>query len=342
MDSISPDYTRWCEGLKSIGRRRLRPDEIARLRLETRAALRKIWLPVSLGLASPLVLFVALQVGGNEPKPPLHRMIPGLALFLLGLAFLPGASILLLRDRIKEWRVLRKDLKDGIVEQFTVAETVYYENIVDNFAEIPHNLEILPNSVTVFSVNGVRPERRNAVHVYETSSPPESQSLYAVPSQVAALIPPEVLQQSDVERRRLGAAELDELRRHVQESRRPNRRMLFLLAWFGLAVVSGIWHRDTFFSWLREYMMPLAVVTGATLYCIYQFVRTVLASRALEEDSRSAWVIAVHEKPPGRRRLEYLAESGALWSAEGMPVGWRLKNAKKCQPCNEPDTEHAL
>lgn len=330
MVSLRPDCSRWCEGLKSIGWRGLEPEEISRLRLEIKATLRKIWLPVSLGLASPLALFVALQVCGNEMEPPLDRLITGLVLFVLGLAFLPGVSILLLRDRTKEWRLLRKDLKDGIVEKFTVAETVNYEKIMHNIAEMPHNLEIFPNSGIVFSANGVRPERRNTVHVYETSSPPESQSLYAVPSQVSALIPTEVLQQLDVERRRLGAAELDELKRHVKESRRPNRVTLFLLAWLGLVVASGIWHRDTFISWLREYAAPLAVVTSATLYRVCQFIRTVLASRALEKDSRSAWVIVAHQKPPADRGpLEYLTESGALWSAEGMPAGWRLKNTKK-------------
>jgi hypothetical protein len=108
--------------------------------------------------------------------------------------------------------------------------------------------------------------------------------------------------------------------------------MLGVLAWSGIAVIAGILHRHKFVLWLQEYKFPLIIVMSLTVLKIYQFIRGIHASRALDQDCQAGWVLVVHEKEPEQGHYERLPESGALWSVEGRPAEWRLQKASMCQP----------
>jgi hypothetical protein len=174
MDSARSSPIRWCEGLRSIGLRKLSPNEVEELRLVVRAAPLRFWLPIAIAIASPLTLYVSFLLHENGPEPPLHRLVPICILMLLGGIILPAASLLVSRDIVNRWRLLRRDLEESTVEQFTAVETCGNDDVSYDSSEAPRKLEILPNSGIVFSIDGSSPAHRTTVHVYESSSPPES------------------------------------------------------------------------------------------------------------------------------------------------------------------------
>ncbi len=331
MEEIESPHIRWCEGLKSIGVRKLSLDEAEELRLLVRAAFFRLWVPLAIAISSPLALLVSFLVHGEAQEPPLHRMIPMFILMFLGGAILPAASVLVARDIVKRWRLLRRDLKESTVEQFVATQELNDENKSNDSNGYPESLEVLPNSLSVFSVDGSRPSSNIEVKVYESSPSPDSITSYGITAEVEAVIPPEVIQCSDIERRRLSGPELEELKKHIKEAQKPSRTTIGTIAYGGLAVIAGILYRDAFSAWLEEYKFPLAFLIGLILVSVYQFIQNLRYSRAFEADYESGWVLVVKEKEPEHGCYERLSESGVIWSIEGVPAGWRLTNAGKYQ-----------
>ena len=332
MTSNKLSYSRWCEGLVSRGLRQLQPAEVEQLRLKTRAALYKIWIPVAIALASPIALLASFLLHGDGPEPPPRLVIPVFALMFLGLMILPAAALLVLRDTIKRWRLLCRDLNDGLVEQFSSERkqlTTEIDSAISAAEKVIQNLELLPNSGIIFSINAVHQTRGAAVNVYESATPPESVPLYAVPEEIRADIPVDVREQTYIERRKLSVSELDELKQHIKQFRRPPVTMLIFLAWFGLAISMGFVNRKNFYSWIHEYKIGIIVVVISTLWQLFQYVRLYIASLELKADHQAGWVLVMQGKNSQQERTEYLSKSKAPWSVDGAPIEWRRKKASK-------------
>lgn len=331
MDEIESPYIRWCEGLTSIGVRKLSPAETQELRLQVRAAFFRLWVPFAIAISSPLVLLGSFVIHGEAQEPPLHRIVPFFILMFVGGAILPAASVLGARDIVKRWRLLRRDLKEGSVEQFGATQALNDEDESNDSNRYPGSLEVLPNSLSVFSVDGSRPSSHIEVKVYESSPLPDCITTYGIPAEVQSVIPPAVLQCSDIERRRLSGPELEELKKHMKEARRPSRTTIGTIAYGGLSVIAGILYRDAFSAWLEEYKFPLAFLIGLILISVYQWIQNLRYSRAFEADYESGWLLVVKEKESEDGYYECLLESGVMWSVDGMPAEWRLSAAGKCQ-----------
>jgi hypothetical protein len=330
MISNKLKYSRWCEGLKSNGQRKLRPAEVEQLQLTTRAALFKIWMPIAIAIASPLALLASYLLHGDGAEPPPRLAIPVFALMALGSMILPAAALLVLRDTIKRWRLLRHDLNDSVVEQFMSERkqlTSENDSATPPAEEMVQNLELLPNSGIIFSINGVHQTHGTTVNVYESATPPDSAPLYAVSGEITADIPIDVREQAQIERRKLNVSELDELKQHIKRFRRPPVAMLIFLAWSGLAIIMGFVNRKNFYTWLQEYKIGIIAVVISTLWQLFQFVRMYISSRALEADQRTGWVLVVQGKDSQQEHYEYLPKSKAPWSVDGTPTEWRRKKA---------------
>lgn len=153
MASNKPNYNRWCEGLISSGLRQLCPVEVEQLRQMTRITLFKLWIPITLVIASPLALLASYLLHGNGAEPPPILAIPVYTLILLGAMILPVSALLVLRDIVKQWRLLKKDLNDNVVEQFLHERKHAFsdnDNTPPQDKEPIQNLELLPNSGIFF------------------------------------------------------------------------------------------------------------------------------------------------------------------------------------------------
>lgn len=153
--------------------------------------------------------------------------------------------------------------------------------------------------------------------------------MYAVPAEITADIPLNVRGESLLERRKLSASELDELKQHIKQFRRPPVAMLVFLAWSGLAIIAGFMNRNKFYAWLQEYKIGIFIVVISTIWQLYQFVNIYITSRALEADHQVGWIIIMQGKEPLSESSEYLSISRVPWSVNGKPTEWRLKKASR-------------
>src|SRR5262245_29948026 len=89
---------RWCLGLRSVGVRKLDTSELAQLRGEATAILRKLWVlvPIAITIAAALGGFALLVV--IKPGDAWYMAIPESILVLIGGAILPASALLVVRD----------------------------------------------------------------------------------------------------------------------------------------------------------------------------------------------------------------------------------------------------
>jgi hypothetical protein len=187
-------------------------------------------------------------------------------------------------------------------------------------------IELFPSNDVVYSVNGVRVRKLIRVDVTTAAARPEDVAEYAVP----------VDWQSDdlpfePQRRRQSADETDEI---IYYARRVRRRMwisplLFVYLW---ALVVGDFLYETVklsssLCWAIFFAGAIALF-GLLLSGPWRH------TRQCKTDAGLGWVIIVpphkHTERDGTEKtqketIEVLPVSGAVWTIDGRPAGWRRK-----------------
>ena len=329
MTAPVPQRARWCQGLKSVGIRDLRPDEIARLRSEAKSALPRLWQQAAIAAGSLVALYASYLVHGDGPEPNGLRLAIFLVLVFIGLLLLPAVLFLRILDYVK-LSALRADLKNPRVECFSAEKSPIGQ------AESPEPsepecapakiLEVLPHSGLVFLIDGAQPPHRMNATVYETAAPPEDSPQYALPKELAAGISDEARERAVFERRRLAPAELDELRQHVRRLRRPSGGLIVFGIWSAMGFLAAMlsYMGGDFRSWQDSYLLGALGVAAVTTWQSVRYARTLLAGRKMLRDASSGWVVVIEGKGDSRVRQEVLPISTAVWSVEGKPSVWRL------------------
>jgi len=335
MEGIDPAVSRWCLGLRSAGFRDLRREEIDRLRALHRREQRRLWPPAVLAACGPLALSLSIFLHGRGPEPPLPVILAVSALMLASIV-LPAASLLLCRDRLRLWRALGQDLKTGVCEHFDDPERREPTLSLGPRENLPlMEFDLLPASGTVLSVNGDPPPRPIAADVYESAARPDSTACYALPAEIAAALPAEMLAAAEIDRRRLCKTELAELDRHVAAARRPSWALIgcSFLAAMGVAAAYACAARGEELTWTRQYgPLFLLVVVLAGLH-VHQYMRLLRLARRLLCDREDAWVLVAREKRADARAVEFLPYSRLAWSFDADPAVWRLAKANTKEVC---------
>ncbi|HEX9051528.1 MAG TPA: hypothetical protein VF841_13435, partial [Anaeromyxobacter sp.] len=215
---------RYCDGLPEAGERPLRAVEraaIARLRrrLGWRLAAR-----LALAVASPVAaigIFAAAWVvldGGAGGRREEALQIAAVVTFAAGFLVGPAAALLSARDRLRDWRRLRRDLAAGVAVEF---------------GDGARSLAVLPASERVLA-RGARPtDLRARAPVGAAAAAPAAAPTYAL---AAADDAPAIVANGLV-RRALSADERDEIRAHARQLRRVPWPFWLVVAWWGVAAV---------------------------------------------------------------------------------------------------------
>lgn len=322
--------TRWCNGLKSSGYRILQPDEIDRLRRITKSALTGIWKPATVLVACPSLLYVSATWLGDGPDSGwIQAIIFGFSL-AAAIFILPASALLMTRDIFKKWNALRVDLRESRVECFATDASPSSQAEISNVSKIvstpTKTIEVLPRSGLIFLLDGIRTNHESYADITEAVAPPESASLYAIPHEWASGIAESKKEQSQFERRRLTSGELDELAQHLRWWRPHSWAVLGFAAIFVMFLIAGVLNyvdgdpkraND-------QSIFSILLVAGTSFFLLRSYVRGKRASNRLSHDHASAWVVVVEPKDGSQDRQEVLPISGAVWTINGQPSGWRL------------------
>ncbi len=322
--------TLWCLGLKRTGSRRLGELELARVAALARTALASLWKPALPVLLSPFLLLlgaVFLDVQGRRG---------GTAGAVLGTCFLAagvvllGAGLLRSLTVLRRWRLLRQDLARGEVECFGEASAATEET------PGARSLEVLPRSQALLSANGKPILRWLAVPVAEATAPPAAPLRLAVSKTLADRLDSSVV----VERRRLSAAELEELARHIVRLKAPSGTLVLLIALTVLGLALSLAAGETFRGLLPRDLAYAGLVSVALGLNIWVYLRARRLARRLARDRQDEWVwILAKEAAAGSAAgavtvaegptVEMLPASGVVWTENGQPGGWRLSEGRR-------------
>jgi len=336
MDVFDPTVSRWCLGLRSTGPRPLRAHEIANLQARLRREKRLLWTSATLAAGAPtgIALGIYLRADGIEPALSVIMAVSALALMAI---FLPAACLLLCRDRIRTCRAISRDLQAGFCEHFLDIEGREPTLSLGPRENLPLlDIDLLPASGRVLLVNGDPPPRSICADVYESAARPEDTVCYALPSVVAASLPPEMLAGAEVDRRRLCKTEIAEIERHVAAARRPSWALIGSSVCAAMAVAAGyisLAHGEQL-TWTRQNGPLVLLVLLLTGLHVFQYLRLLGLARLLECDGEDAWVLVAREKYAGARVVEFLPHSHLAWSYNGDPAVWRLakSNTREALP----------
>lgn len=159
---VSPTGSR-CLGLPWTGSRELSPEEVAEVRREARATLRRVARSLALLIALPVALFLLLLL--PIPKWTWLRGILETVAFL-GLLVAPAFLLLHSRDLLRLWYALRRDARLGRVNRFEGRSEVTFPFPDEEDPDLSlfergsaHILEILPRSGWLFRLDGQKPQR---------------------------------------------------------------------------------------------------------------------------------------------------------------------------------------
>ncbi len=277
-------------------------------------------------------LVVLVILSGRVPEPEagggvLDRVCSIAMVVALPVAFLVG------RDAHSRSRGVRDALRVGYVRRF--AGTAYGSDPTDDsfrrlvhaklieFGSIEHcELELFPLSNAVYAINNLPIKKYLRLRVGTAAAWPEDAADCPVPAHWHLADAP-----VEIRRRRQSPEETRELLLHARSVR---RRLWFvpvasvvLCAPVGFLYEAGILPRS---------ISILIFVAGATTLSGFVLFRGWRRASKDRADADLGWIIIVpphhytDEDGTQRRQnhpIEILRESGALWTINGIPAGWR-------------------
>lgn len=317
--------TLWCLGLKRTGSRRLDEVELARVAELARAALASLWKPALPVLLSPFLLLSGAVFLDDDRRGGTAGAVLGISFLAAGVVLL-GAGLLRSLAVLRRWRHLRQDLAQGEVECFGEVGAAAEET------PGARTLEVLPRSQALLSANGKPILRWLAAPVAEATPPPAAPLRLAVSKTLADRLDSSVV----VERRRLSAAELEELARHILRLQAPSGTLVLLIALTVLGLALSLAAGETFRGLLPRDLAYAALVSLALGLNIWVYLRARRLARRLARDRQDEWVwILAKEAAAGTATaveaptVELLPASRVVWTENGQPGGWRLSEGRR-------------
>lgn len=262
------------------------------------------------------------------------------------LAVLP-VLLVLVPNALRRGRILRRGGRAGYVRRF--AGTVNWNDSTDlDLARLVRaglvqpgideaTVDLHPRDDFVYAVDGVVLSRWIPIEATLTASRPEAPLELDVPASwmpEGARVP--------MERRRLTSAEKDEIQGYARVLKRATRLILMTLLLLPLLAV-GATALERFGIDPRLAVAAMAIAGG--LIALRHILRIRRQFRLFAQDVDLGWVIIVRPRDTARRAptpgnadaidslrvvtTEFLPVSGAVWTVDGRPAGWRRSRSEE-------------
>ncbi|MFT3927897.1 MAG: hypothetical protein QM778_35545 [Myxococcales bacterium] len=322
----------WCAGLPCIEE----PEMVVAERTRVQGFRRRAWLRVlsyaacTALLPAGFVVLVAYQELARD-RALSFVVLAGLFAFVL-----TPFALLAMLSWFSRVRAYGRDLRQGRVMRFAGMLSSFDSLGLDPdlahltrrglmVAEpgVEQELVVLPESRELLYANGKWAPLGLVLSAERVAMPPESPLRVALPEDVEA----QAAEALAVARRRLTAAEIEELGRHVQALRVPGRVFWVLL---GFACLAG-------YSWrLQDFALPPRPLTIPFMLLAFMFAalllwRRVRLSNRLQRDAELGWVLTVDHAPTApegdtdlpAQGVETLLHGQLDWTVNRRPAAWR-------------------
>lgn len=301
-DATNTPTQTWCCGMRHRGARALTAAE--RGRLEHARALPRHWLvAVAAAYGALWVVGFPLMLVFREQQHVAGILI----MYVLVVSVLPGLPILLYFaiPAVRRWREASRDLSTGTAECFEPPGRAG-----DPDGPVTGSLVLASRSHRVLS----GPAGTIGHRVHPRVVPVTEAHDWWIP--VEAVAPGVAL-----ERRRMHAVEVLEVRAAIRESRRAD---LSTVAAIALAAVLVLAWRSGALQPTRVLPMAVALLNAAVcVRALWTKANDLFRSIGLDRDAREAVVLRLAPSEEASPVVEFLPHSKLVWREGGIPADWR-------------------